>query len=69
MIREKVNLCKKHPYYKAIRKPRVNCFGCFVAYYNLHGFDEKKAVQVVRRIAEMKYGKKYVEEQLDGKED
>lgn len=71
MSRERTNLCKKHPYYKAIRKPRVNCFSCYVAYYEKHGELEKlgeKMQKVAYRVAEMKYGKDKLKEMLHGSE-
>lgn len=33
-------MCKKHPKYKAVKVPRIDCEDCWMLYRNKNGFDK-----------------------------
>jgi len=35
-VKVRTNLCKKHPYYKAVRRPTANCEACRAAWREKH---------------------------------
>lgn len=53
-IKIRSKLCHKHPYYQAIRKPRVNCLRCWTAYYEAHGLSTSQASNTAKLIVTKK---------------